>query len=99
MKIYTRNIGLNRGKPRLWLEGAILLTNGFNHEDIFTINEIEDGLLITKVDNSFFDEPHRKIAGNSARPIIDINSGALLSRFNCKVRIIANKGELIVMEV
>lgn len=34
-KTYTRKIGLNRGKPRLWLEGKILDDNGFKHGTVW----------------------------------------------------------------
>lgn len=84
---YTRKIGTNRGKPRLWLEGAILTASGFAHgmkwEVIttpatkghqFHLMALQDG--------------GRKIAGTDARPIIDINSGAILEGFEgCTVTI------------
>ena len=67
MKTKQRNIGVNRGRPRLWLEGAILTESGFNHGDRFNVTNEPDRIII-KNDP----EGKRKIAGKSDRPIIDI---------------------------
>ena len=94
---YTRKIGQNRGKPRLWLEGAILTASGFAHgmkwEVIttpatkghqFHLMALQDG--------------GRKIAGTAGRPIIDINSTATLAGFSVGdvVTITAQRHLLIV---
>lgn len=73
----TRKIGMNRGKPRLWLEGAILSNNGFNHGlryDLVRRNHGGFDLVICA-------EGKRKIAGTPGRPIVDINSGDILAPF------------------
>jgi DNA (cytosine-5)-methyltransferase 1 len=75
----TRKIGLNRGNPRLWLEGKCLIEFGFNHSDRFYVTNLETVkpcLMITKA----FDG-NRKVAGNTLRPIIDINGAKILDRF------------------
>lgn len=64
----TRKIGMNRGKPRLWIEGKALVEAGLDHGNRwslipgkgvgFTIARAEDG--------------KRKIAGKPGRPIIDM---------------------------
>lgn len=41
----TRKIGLNRGIPRLWLEGSILSTNGFQNGDHFSITNKKDSIV------------------------------------------------------
>lgn len=75
-KTYTRKVGLNRGKPRIWLEGLILSVNGFHHGDTWEASR--DGRkLILKASKG----GSRRIAGALDRPIIDINSASLLEGF------------------
>ena len=80
MTTWTRNIGSNRGKPRLWLEGAILTECGFKHGDTWELVEHLDCFQIRK-DR----EGKRRIAGTPERPIIDINHGAILASYGPKV--------------
>lgn len=88
MSTYTRKIGQNRGKPRLWLEGAILSENGFMYRDHhgyrvrWSITR-SPPFLILAVDP----EGTRRVAGDNERPIIDINSGALLAGLGPEVTI------------
>ena len=93
-KTYTRKIGSNRGKPRLWLEGAILLETGFKHGLTWDAYPIDDGSLRLLASN----EGGRKIAGTAERPIIDINSTATLAGFSVGdvVTITAQRHLLIV---
>ena len=73
---YTRNIGQNRGKPRLWLEKAILENSGFPFGTSFDVVNINDCITIeAKTDG------HRRVSGAPNRPIIDINSGVILEGF------------------
>lgn len=75
-KQYTRKIGLNRGKARLWLEGAILSDNGFSHGDTWELVQEEGELRLKATQGG-----SRRIAGKPERPIIDINSAAMLADF------------------
>ena len=74
----TRKIGMNRGNPRLWLEGKLLLDNGFTHGLRYTVtrhgNEFSLDCLTITLDTS----GARKIAGTPQRPIIDINGAKVL---------------------
>lgn len=73
MNTITRKIGLNRGKPRLWIEGKALLDVGFKKGDAFGV--VVAGKVVTihsEVDGK------RHIAGTVERPIIDVNSSAVL---------------------
>lgn len=79
---YTRNIGQNRGKPRLWLEGAILTECGFKHGDRWALTKMKTYLAIAKIDNG-----ERRIAGTPERPIIDINHGEILKGYGPKVEL------------
>lgn len=72
MEKFTRKIGSNRGKPRLWLEGAILQNAGFTHHTHWTLTQSEDQLDL-KVDP----EGKRKVSGKPDRPVIDIAGSSL----------------------
>jgi hypothetical protein len=78
----TRKIGLNRGVSRLWLEGSVLSSNGFNHGSLFdveaTITDNGKPCLMISLDS----KGSRKVAGNPLRPIIDINGAKLLEGFH-----------------
>ena len=74
MPTYTRNIGQNRGRPRIWLEKAVLLDNGFNYHDKFkAINEVDR--IVLQVDPL----GDRTVSGSDSRPVIDL-SGAVIER-------------------
>jgi len=78
MSTYTRKIGTNRGRPRLWLEGAILSENGFKHGDRWDISiDVKAAMIIT-----LSEKGKRKIAGTESRPIIDIIGGAIEAVFD-----------------
>lgn len=77
---YTRKIGLNRGKARLWLEGAILSANGFYHGALWGVAKRDENgsPVLDLVAGQLGD---RQIAGMPHRPIVDINSAKLLEGF------------------
>ena len=95
MSTYTRKIGTNRGRPRLWLEGAILSENGFKHGDMWDIAADVKAAMIIHLSET----GKRKIAGSESRPIIDIIGGAIEAVFDVsdvkkiKVEVVA-KGSL-----
>lgn len=69
---FTRKIGRNRGKPRLWIEGKVLLDAGFPNGAHWTLSQHGKGLTI------YIDpEGKRRIAGTPDRPIIDIAGASL----------------------
>jgi hypothetical protein len=76
MNTYTRKIGMNRGKVRLWLEGAILNTNGFKHGDRFDV--FTHGTSLEIVRNP---EGKRKISGKPGREVIDMSAGTITAAF------------------
>lgn len=78
MKTKQRNIGQNRGRPRIWLEGQILIESGFNHGDRFTVTNEPDKIIIKNDPKG-----KRKIAGKADRPIIDMLGKVIESSFDC----------------
>lgn len=69
---FTRKRGLNRGKPRLWIEGKNLAAAGFKPGDTWTLVQTEAGFNIC-ADS----EGKRKIVGKGEKPIIDITGASL----------------------
>ena len=67
-----RKVGMNKGKPRIWLEGSELISNGITHGMRFDVHPVKDGLAI-----QINPEGKRKIAGTPARPIIDMSGGTV----------------------
>ena len=66
------NIGWNKGRPRLWLEGAVLAEAGFNRGDHYKVR-IDRNLLELKIDP----EGKRKVSGKADKPIIDMTGKTL----------------------
>ena len=73
---YTRKIGQNKGRPRLWLEGAILTECGFSHGERYNVTPYDGYLTIEKAHGG-----KRKIAGKAERPIIDMLGKVLEQAF------------------
>lgn len=69
-----RNIGTNRGKARIWLEGKILEAAGWAKGTKFKATFGKDCIEYTKDDNG-----DRKVAGTETRPIIDTNTDKIKS--------------------
>lgn len=73
---YTRKIGRNKGRPRLWLEGAILTECGFSYGERYNVTPYNGYLYIEKAQDG-----KRKIAGKTERPIIDMLGKVLEQAF------------------
>jgi len=72
IKTATRKIGTNRGKPRLWIEGNVLVDAGLDYGQRWDFVATKEGFNIVRNP-----EGSRKIAGKPGRPIIDITGGTL----------------------
>lgn len=82
MKIVYRNIGQNKGKPRLWIEGEALSTCDFLQGDAWVLVPHAMGLDLVRVRDvkpgEVLDGRRvRKVAGTATRPIIDIAGSSL----------------------
>jgi hypothetical protein len=69
---FTRKIGRNKGKPRLWLEGAILQDHGFTQGSRFDLIHTATGFTL-----ELSSDGARKVSGKPDRPIIDITASSL----------------------
>lgn len=80
----TRKLGSNRGKTRLWLEGAILESHGWKPGDRFDVIWIDGVMRYAK-----YAEGQRKVAGKPGRPIIDTNTNGISETLH------ANPGDVV----
>lgn len=71
----TRKIGMNRGKPRLWIEGKLLIEAGLPHGTPWTL--IDEGSRLLIHAGAFEGALTRKVAGKPDRPVIDIVGASL----------------------
>lgn len=61
------NIGHNRGKRRIWLEGSRLAADGFTHGARYS-RTVEDNSITLYLDPT----GKYRVAGTPSRPIVDI---------------------------
>ena len=68
-QLYT--VRSNRNRARIWIEGARLSAAGFTHGARYNVMATANILALTLADDGA-----RKVAGASARPIIDMSGGS-----------------------
>jgi DNA (cytosine-5)-methyltransferase 1 len=95
---YIKNIGQNRGIPRIWLEGTQTERAGFmpgHRYDV--VVQGQTVVLQANMDGSRI--VSSKKAGEKLNPIIDLNSRELLAIFDgmACVRIVVKKGEIVLV--
>lgn len=87
------NVGQNRGKARIWLEGQWLAVAGFTKGQTYTADVLEGAVILTIGDGP------RKVAGKVKAgvtiPIIDM-SGDWLPFQSGKVKIVGTPGQLVI---
>lgn len=80
--IVTRKIGMNKGYPRIWLEGKLLDEVGFRHYQPYTVDIGPDRVVLV-----LDPKGTRKVAGkakpteadpNYWHPVIDLHQKALV---------------------
>lgn len=77
-KVYKK--AFNRGNARIWIEGNILNSHGFQNGMRFVKEFIDEDQLLLSFTGCFEDLRTHKIAGTSERPIIDL-TGKYVSDF------------------
>ncbi len=96
-QVSYRRIGINRDKPRLWIEGLKLTAAGFRRGDNYVVDISKRRLTIRKAAVG-----GRKVSGRSRNgvdiPIIDIEARALVQGFapESRVRIIFSRAKIVV---
>lgn len=91
------NIGSNRGRPRLWIEGKFLLASNWNCGDRWNVDPQPNRLVLSKDA-----EGKRKVAGTAQRPIIDMVGKVIEDAFDCnavsRVIIVATANQIVISE-
>lgn len=88
----TRKIGSNRGKPRLWLEGAVVFAAGLTRGTAWQLMPCHGGFDIVATDDG-----SRHVAGTADRPILDI-SGCSVCGLTGTVAVTAYSGRIEVRQ-
>ena len=91
------NIGLNRGRPRLWIEGKFLQVAGWNNGDRWNLRTGAGFMTLDKAIDG-----KRKVAGKVDRPIIDMVGKVLVDAFGAdcagmRVDITATKSRMEIV--
>ena len=71
MTIQNYTVRSNRQRPRIWIEGARLLSAGFTHHMPYVVEIVGNSLYLIRCAKGAR-KGARKVAGAPARPIIDI---------------------------
>jgi hypothetical protein len=71
MTIQHYTVRSNRQRPRIWIEGARLLSAGFTHHMPYVVEIVGNSLVLKRCAKGAR-KGARKVAGAPARPIIDI---------------------------
>lgn len=89
MKSYTvTKLGESRGRPRIWIEGQRPAGGGFMPGKRFNASrDIERKMLILAIAHNGARVVSSTIKGEREVPVIDINSGELLSVFDGMVAV------------
>lgn len=94
----TRNIGTNRGRPRLWIEGAILDAACLTRGRLYTVEQTGSGFVLVASARG-----ERRVSGKTKDgrdvPIVDIATPALLAPLVAaggRVQLVAEPGRLTV---
>jgi len=72
------NIGKNKGRPRLWIEGKFLLEANWQTGERWDPEPAPNRLTLRKSA-----EGKRKVAGTPQRPIIDMAGRIIEAAFDC----------------
>lgn len=94
---YT-HLGSNRGKPRIWIEGAKLSMAGFKRHATYSVCDHADGVIVLKLDPQGL----RSVAGRTRNekdiPIIDLTMPWLADKYpeNAKLRAVFEEGKITI---
>jgi len=97
---FIKNIGQNRGKPRIWLENLEVSTADFKPGDRYDVR-VKGGVISLQANpdgSRIVSSKTGKRTGESV-PIIDINSRELLALFEGMnaIRLVQRKGEIYLL--
>jgi len=99
--IITRNVGQNRGKARIWIEGPVLLNHNWNKGDKFYPRFGKGVIVFVKApasNGAAEKEKIRAVAGKEDRPILDTNTDRIKEALNGTDKVsVEFKGEAFIV--
>ena len=97
---FVKNIGQNRGKPRIWLQNQEVSAAGLKAGDRFDVH-LKGGTVTIRAnpDGSRVVSGKENKATGQVNPIIDINSQELLALFDgmSAIRLVQREGEIYLL--
>lgn len=95
---YVKNIGQNRGKPRIWLEGTQTERAGFEAGQRYDIS-VDGRTVVLQANPDGSRVVSGKRIGERNNPIIDINSEKLLAVFDgmAAIRVVVKKDQIYLL--
>ncbi|OGU24360.1 MAG: hypothetical protein A2580_09200 [Hydrogenophilales bacterium RIFOXYD1_FULL_62_11] len=96
----VRKLGVNKGAPRLWLEGIFPSRAGFAPGARYTVSAPDGEMkVVLKIDDSGVRLVSAKTKADRTLPVIDLNSKELLDRFvgMDTVRVVMLNGEIHIL--
>lgn len=100
MNVKTLNVGMNRGKARLWIEGNWLVQAGFVRGMAYRVDALPaNGMLLIVADP----DGSRKVAGTDVRPIMDLTHSGQMAAIGGAGAVVSlvspNAGAIIVTKL
>jgi hypothetical protein len=92
----TFTLGSNRGKPRLWLEGAWLAKLGFDAKQTQYRVYILPGRNRIEIEAGVGGTYPRRVSGKGDRPIIDITGDQLAPFAGRTLTLTGTRGRIII---
>jgi DNA (cytosine-5)-methyltransferase 1 len=92
-------LGMNRGKPRLWLEGKILSDHGFKRHEPFVLEVTPKAITIVAgitTDRAKQRHVSGKTKGGEDHPIIDVNGAGLDAFADQDLLLVATPGSIVI---
>jgi DNA (cytosine-5)-methyltransferase 1 len=97
---YIKNIGANRGRPRVWLQGLDVSTAGLKAGDTYSVS-VKGGSIVLRADPNGDRVVSLKSKNDKQLPVIDLNSAELLGLFEGMdaIRMVHREGEIYLSPI
>lgn len=95
---FIKNVGQNRGRPRIWLENSEVSSAGLQPGDRYDIH-MKEGVVTLQANPDGSRVVSSKQRGEKAYPVIDINSREVLALFDgmAAIRLVQREGQIYLL--
>lgn len=96
--VWVKQIGQNRGAPRIWLDGIQAIRAGFAPGDKYDL-EVDGDRVVLTINQDGSRTVSTKKKGERLLPVVDINSKELLRAFQGMeaIRVVVQKGRVFLL--